>query len=122
MMLADVSLNGFGAFVVVAVTVLTIGLGAVGIFMQRRSSAIIAALKEEREIADRERDREREKDRAIMDQQGTELAAVKADNVHLNEKVNGLNEMVTQAAKVDLLRGEVQTGFTEVLKRLPIPA
>lgn len=113
--IADISLNGFGAFVVVAVTVITIGLGATGIFMQKRSAAIIAAMKEERALDGAARERERE----TIRKQGIKLDAVQAENAHLTQEVSTLRSLVTQAAKVDQLRDEMQTGFTQILDRLP---
>jgi hypothetical protein len=40
-------------------------------------------------------------------------------NNHLNHRVDDLSELVTQAAKVDALRGEMRDGFALVLARLP---
>jgi hypothetical protein len=118
--IADISLNGFGAFIVVAATVITIGLGAVGIFMQKRSAAIINAMKEEREIAERKRITEREEDQRIISEQNAKLVRLEAENAHLGAEVRDLRELVTQAANVEALRGEVQSGFKEVLARLPV--
>jgi uncharacterized protein YlxW (UPF0749 family) len=106
--LADISLNGFGAVVVVVITVLTIGLGAVGIFMQRRNAAVIGTLKDELELSDRKRG-----------ELTAEVSALTTANNHLNHRVDDLSELVTQAAKVDALRGEMRDGFALVLARLP---
>lgn len=114
-MIADISLNGFGAFVIVAVTVITIGLGATGILMQRRSSAIINAMRAEKELDDRDRKRDRE----TIERQGIKIEALQTENAHLTQELDSVRQLVTQAAKVDQLRDEVQAGFAQVLERLP---
>jgi hypothetical protein len=118
LLLAAFSLSAFGAVVVVVVTVLTVGVGAAGIFMQRRNAAIIEALKNELALSDRARG-----------EQEATIQTLKIDRdknrneiEHLKTEVARLNEMVTQAAKVDALRGDVEAGFKEVLGRLPANA